>query len=187
MKIIAGIARGISLSVLPGDDVRPTPDRVRKALCDSLRDFSGLAVTELYAGSGAFGLEAASRGAAAVLLVEKSRRQSVLLQENIDRIKKSGVTAKLELCCTEAGRVDSYRMKMKSPDVIFADPPYAESATEFAALMRQEAFRQWAGGATLIWELPSAGHDFEGFSAAPQGVQSTFRRYEGFNFMIIDL
>ena len=70
MNIIAGIARGVELSVPDTMQVRPTSGRARKALFDSLGDFSGLHILDLFSGSGALALESASRGAAAITMLE---------------------------------------------------------------------------------------------------------------------
>jgi len=187
LKIISGQARGIWLDVIPGKDVRPTPDRVRKALFDSWRNFSGLAVVDLYAGSGALGLEAASRGAAAVLLVEQNRRHCEVIRRNWEAVRRNGVTAQVEIRCVAASRVEAYAAVLPEPDLIFADPPYAESAAEFARLLGSEAFRRWMGGATLFWELPSEQYAYQKFleTSVPGTVE--YSSYEGMTFLKVRL
>ena len=71
MNIISGIARGIVIEAPKGLSVRPTSARAKKSLFDSYRDWTGKTVVDLYAGTGAFGLEAASRGAVNIFFVEK--------------------------------------------------------------------------------------------------------------------
>lgn len=187
LKIIAGTARGTVLDVVPGLNVRPTAERVRKAMFDSLRDFDGLSVADLYAGSGALGLEAASRGAAAVLLVEQAKRHAAIIRGNIEKIKKLGVTVDIEVRCTPSVRVETYASVMPRPNLIFADPPYAESAAEFARLMTSEAFLRWAAGALLLWEMPTEAHEYKGFVNVDIPGESGFRRYEGVTFMEVRL
>ena len=85
-RIIAGSAGGRTLRTPPGAGTRPTSDRVREAIFSALqaRDaLSGARVLDLYAGSGALGLEAASRGAASVLLVESDARAVSVIRDNI--------------------------------------------------------------------------------------------------------
>ena len=72
MRVIAGASKGRPLKAPPGRDTRPTADRVREALFSILGDVAGLRVLDLFAGSGALGLEALSRGAAAVTFVERA-------------------------------------------------------------------------------------------------------------------
>ena len=89
-RIIAGSARGRRLRTPSGDATRPTSDRVREALFSALESelgtLSGLRLLDLYAGSGAVGLEAMSRGAAAVTSVESDRRTARLVQDNAEQL-----------------------------------------------------------------------------------------------------
>jgi 16S rRNA (guanine966-N2)-methyltransferase len=90
-RIVAGWAGSLQLAV-PGDGTRPTSDRTREALFSMLeaRDaIDGVAVLDLYAGSGALGLEALSRGAASVVLVEQAARATRVIRDNIERIRAS--------------------------------------------------------------------------------------------------
>lgn len=122
-RIVAGRMRGRRLTVPPGARTRPTSDRVREALFNTLRslaDLDGARFADLYAGSGAVGLEALSRGAAHVLLVESHAKTARTARANIDalgarpavRLVTSTVSAALS-----AGTEEPY-------DVVFADPPY---------------------------------------------------------------
>jgi len=187
LKIIAGNARGVTLEALPGLDIRPTTERVRKALCDSLRDFAGLSVADLYAGTGAWGLEAASRGAAAVLLVEQNRRHCEVIKRNLESVKKRCPASAIELRCAAVGHPESYCAALPRPDLLFADPPYAESAAEYAKLMQNERFIRWASGALLLWEMPSEIHDYQGFLDVKAPGKTGFRRHEGMTFLEIRL
>jgi 16S rRNA (guanine966-N2)-methyltransferase len=125
-RIIAGTVGGRTLRTPPGSGTRPTSDRVREALFSALdaRDaVRGARVLDLYAGSGALGLEAASRGAASVLLVESDRRAAEVMAGNVRdlgldaasvRVTRSSVEAAL---AREAG-------ESERADLVFIDPPY---------------------------------------------------------------
>ena len=141
-RIIAGIYGGRRLQAPPGDGTRPTTDRVREALFSSLQSefgsLDGLRFLDLFAGSGAIGLEAASRGAAHVDLVESDRRAAQIIAGNI-----------AELNCT-VGQVKSLpveRFVQGTPiapyDVVFLDPPYAYEHTSLEQLLQRISRPAW--------------------------------------------
>jgi 16S rRNA (guanine966-N2)-methyltransferase len=119
MRIIAGKARGRRLAAPPGTATRPTADRAREGLFSAVMShIDGARWLDLYAGSGAVGLEALSRGAAEVVLVESHPRAAAVIRENIERVGLPG--ARLEVAPVErflAGEPQPF-------DVVFADPPY---------------------------------------------------------------
>jgi len=154
LNIISGIAKRIELTVPAGLAVRPTSVRARKALFDSLGDFEGANVVDLFAGCGSLGLEAASRGAAKVVLVENSRAHCRAIEENVAKVCKAGVRSEMLIMPTDA-LGGAYRVKMAEPDIIFADPPYPISVECFEQLMADERFVEWSKGCYLIWEIPS--------------------------------
>lgn len=131
-RIIGGSARGRRLKAPTGERTRPTSDRVREALFSSLDaelgSIAGLRFLDLYAGSGAVGLEARSRGADAVTLVEHDRRTTMLIRDNLRTLGFSQVEV-------VAGAVA--RVLAGSPsapyDVVFLDPPYDLSADDVLA------------------------------------------------------
>ncbi|MCX5046152.1 16S rRNA (guanine(966)-N(2))-methyltransferase RsmD [Aldersonia sp. NBC_00410] len=135
-RIVAGIARGRRLQVPPAG-TRPTSDRVREALFSALVsrvDLTGAVVLDLYAGSGALGLEALSRGAAHALHVEFNRRSVGVLRENVAALDLPGAQVR-------AATVASV-LRERAPrafDVVFSDPPYALAdeviASDLAALV----------------------------------------------------
>ncbi|MBR2364703.1 MAG: RsmD family RNA methyltransferase, partial [Lentisphaeria bacterium] len=88
MEIAGGIARGTVLEVPGGMDVRPTSIRARRALFDSLGDLSGKRVCDLFAGSGALGLEAVSRGAAGLVSVEAAPSSIAVIRKNMQNVAK---------------------------------------------------------------------------------------------------
>src|SRR5699024_5696635 len=121
-RIISGEAGGRRLSTPGGERTRPTSDRVREALFSSLEArgvLEGAHVMDLYAGSGALGLEAASRGAASVLLVESDRGASATIRANISDV---GVAGARLLSSTVERALD--RPATLRYDVVLADPPY---------------------------------------------------------------
>ena len=123
MRIVAGAARGRRLTVPPGDAVRPTLDRVREALFSSLAPLlPGASVLDGFAGSGALGLEARSRGAAHVTLVEQERRALAAVQRNVEAVGLDGTT----VVAGDVLRLAASGALPGAPfDLVLLDPPYA--------------------------------------------------------------
>lgn len=122
MNIIAGSARGRKLQTLPGEATRPTQAKVRGALFSSLMAYvEDASWLDLFAGSGAIGLEAASRGASRVVLVENATRAQAVIQENIALTKLPGVKL---LGMNVNGAIKT--LTGEKFDVVFMDPPYIE-------------------------------------------------------------
>lgn len=182
MQIIAGYARGIQLATVPTLAVRPTAGRARKALFDSLGNFDGATVVDLCAGSGALGLEAASRGAAEVFLIERDRRHARLIEKNIAAVTKAGAPGVIHLVEGDMRDVRSWRGAR--PEAIFADPPYPDSAELFGALMRDPAFIKAAAGALVIWELPDLRGESGKFFEVNPLVDFRVRNFGGTEFLI---
>jgi 16S rRNA (guanine966-N2)-methyltransferase len=152
-RVIAGQAGGRRLAVPDGRDTRPTSDRAREGLFATISSITGpldgARVLDLYAGSGAVGLEALSRGAGHVLLVEQGGRAVRVIKENISSIGLPGavlVTDRVERVLARGPDGDRY-------DVVFADPPYAlaDAAVERVLVLLAEA--GWlAPGALVVVE-----------------------------------
>ena len=122
MRIIAGEYRGRRIPVAQKPDLRPTPDRVRETLFNWLGQWlDGLACLDLFAGSGALGFEAASRGAARVVMVEQDRAVFQHLRKMRDAIGASRV----ELVNDDAF---AYLRNAQAFDVVFLDPPFRQNA-----------------------------------------------------------
>ena len=140
MRVIAGSAGGLSLTV-PNSVTRPTPDRVREALFSSLGErIIEARILDLYAGSGALGIEALSRGAGSVVFVEENERAAQTIRDNLERtrlpaeVRRMKVSAFLNGLATGENR-DRF-------DLVFADPPYArddQTRAEIADLLASEA------------------------------------------------
>ena len=138
IRIIAGEFKGRRLQTPSGDAVRPTADRVREAWFNILQgSIQGARVLDLFAGSGALGLEALSRDAASADFVESHHASLACLRANIDTL---GVGDRTVVHHTDALRFAG-RLQPGQYDVAFADPPYAADAPErLVALFRAAAF-----------------------------------------------
>lgn len=124
-RIIAGVAGGRTLVTPAGNSTRPTADRAREGLFSTLisllGSIDGIRFLDLYAGSGAVGLEAASRGATSVVLVEREAKALRAIRTNLDALGLLGVAVRAESVdrSLAADPGDGF-------DVVFADPPYAD-------------------------------------------------------------
>lgn len=145
MRVIAGQWRGRPLVAPKGDATRPTADRTREALFSMLASrvgsFEGLAVADLFAGSGALGLEALSRGAATCLFVEHDRPALDALRANIATLGATGAEVR-------PASVLALGPARAPLDVILMDPPYATGAGSVA--LDKLARLGWTGPATWI-------------------------------------
>ena len=122
MRVIAGTARGTRLSAPKGTDIRPTSDRAKEAIFNSLRSRSAIEeaeVLDLFAGTGALGIEALSRGAKKATFVDKSPESLELVRENL---KKSGFEKKAEIVKEDS--VNWLQKSSKPSDLVLLDPPY---------------------------------------------------------------
>ncbi|KPN72255.1 16S rRNA (guanine(966)-N(2))-methyltransferase RsmD [Neisseria sp. 83E34] len=121
VRIIGGNCRGRKIRFLSAESLRPTADMVRERLFNWLgQDLTGLKVLDLFAGSGALGFEAASRNAKQVVMVEKYRDTSKLLQQNK---RELGLEDKITISVQDA--LNYLKSSSEKFDVIFLDPPYA--------------------------------------------------------------
>ena len=139
MRVIAGEFRGRPLKAPTGRDTRPTADRVREALFSILGDVAGLRVLDLFAGSGALGIEALSRGAASATFVESNRRAADTIAANLRTVGDPPAEVRIEDATAFLRRAAG-----QPYDLVFADPPYS-SATRL--------------GERLSELLPSALHE----------------------------
>ena len=166
MRIVGGQFRGRKLAdVGTGDEgarLRPTPDRVREALFNMLASgrfgpvLEGARVLDLFAGTGALGLEALSRGASHVTFIDDGAASRALLRQNIEKMRAMGVTKVYRRDATSLG-------ENRGPgfDLLFLDPPYGKGLGALA-LASARAGGWLAPGAVVVWEeampqLPPAG------------------------------
>jgi 16S rRNA (guanine966-N2)-methyltransferase len=122
VRIVAGARRSQRLRVPPGTAVRPTSDMVREAIFDSLGPIGGLAVLDLFAGSGAMGLEALSRGAARCVFVEQDARVGEMLRLNVRDLDYEAVS-RVAVADYRTALQDIIRAE-QTFDLLFVDPPY---------------------------------------------------------------
>jgi 16S rRNA (guanine(966)-N(2))-methyltransferase RsmD len=119
MRVIAGEFRSRVLKTLPGMDTRPTPDRLREALFNVLSpEIEGVVFLDAYAGSGAVGIEALSRGASRAIFIEKSKPAAGVLRENLSSLGLLGRAEVLQ------GKALQY-LPHRAAGIVFLDPPYA--------------------------------------------------------------
>ena len=174
MRIIGGSHRGRALaSVGKGDaaaHLRPTTDRVRESLFNLIENggyggpVAGAKVLDLFAGTGALGLEALSRGAAQALFVENGRKAQALVQKNIDSLGFSGAA----LFRRDATRLGP---ALAAFDLVFLDPPYGKGFGERAIASALSG--GWiAAGALVVWEEAAP-------PALPAGLRLTDQRRYG--------
>lgn len=171
-RIVAGVAGGRRLSV-PPRGTRPTTDRVREALFNVLavrRDFGGLRVLDLYAGSGALGLEAMSRGAASALFVDNDRRAAEVIGRNVEALGLPGATVRRAPVAAVLAAGAPAPM-----DLVFVDPPYDVAAPEVRQVIDGLCRHGWvAPGCVVVVERPTSAPG----SSWPDGwTQWPVRRY----------
>ncbi|MDQ1726754.1 MAG: rRNA (guanine966-N2)-methyltransferase [Frankiaceae bacterium] len=162
-RIVAGAARGRRLTVPEGDSTRPTSDRAREGLFGTLESLHGhlygTRVLDLYAGTGAVGLEALSRGATTVTLVESGDKALPALRANVDAVALPGAEVVV-------GAAEAFLAAGPGPrapyDIVFADPPYALDAPSLVGVLEALLSGGWlAPKAVVAVERSSKG-------AAPQ-------------------
>ncbi|MYS82225.1 16S rRNA (guanine(966)-N(2))-methyltransferase RsmD [Embleya scabrispora] len=149
-RVIAGAAGGRRLSTPPGEGTRPTSDRAREGLFSTLQslrgNLHGARVLDLFAGSGAVGLEALSRGAARVLLVESDPRAANTIRTNIRLVALPGA----QLRPARAEKTAAVPCPDEPYDVVFLDPPYAVTDGDVRALLGALAEHGWLASEALI-------------------------------------
>ena len=131
MRIVAGRHRGAALATPKGQDIRPTSDRVRESMFNILAhgvgvEIAGARVLDLFAGTGALGLEALSRGAAFALFVEENAEARGLIRRNTEALGQMGATKIFRRDATDLGAAGG----MSPFDLVFADPPYGAGLGE---------------------------------------------------------
>jgi 16S rRNA (guanine(966)-N(2))-methyltransferase RsmD len=156
-----------------GKGTRPTTDRVREALFNVLAadvEFPGIAVLDLYAGSGALGLEALSRGASSSLFVESDRRAAAVITANVESL---GVAGAVVRCAPVAAVLAGGAARQAG--LVFADPPYEVPAAEVESVLTTLGSRGWVSpGAVAVIERAASGPEL----GWPQGWSGwQVRRY----------
>ncbi|MFF7884364.1 16S rRNA (guanine(966)-N(2))-methyltransferase RsmD [Streptomyces sp. NPDC020794] len=169
-RVIAGRAGGRRLAVPPGTGTRPTSDRAREGLFSTWQSLlggplEGERVLDLYAGSGAVGLEALSRGAGHALLVEGDARAARIIRENVETLGLPGAevrSGKAEQIVQGSAPTDPY-------DLVFLDPPYAVSDDDLREILLTLRTQGWLADEALVTvERSTRGGEFgwpDGFDA----------------------
>lgn len=157
-RIVAGLAGGRRLDVPAGGATRPTSDRAREGLFSTLQSLRGPLVgsrfADLYAGSGAVGLEALSRGAASVLLVESDRKALRVLRENVRRLGLPGAG----VAAGNVALVVSLPPDEGAYDIVFLDPPYELGDGPLRSVLEVAQVSGWlASGAVVAAERATRG------------------------------
>jgi len=130
MRVIAGEFRSRRLKTIPGLATRPTPDRLRETLFDILGSrINGASFLDAYAGTGAVGIEALSRGAAQCTFIERSRKAATVIQENLQGL---GLSARARI--VQSSAISAFAQHFA--DIAFLDPPY-DLEDEYAAALEK--------------------------------------------------
>jgi 16S rRNA (guanine966-N2)-methyltransferase len=168
MRIVGGAHRGLRLAEVGAGDaaahLRPTSDRLREALFNLLTQgrmgdrVRGARVLDLFAGTGALGLEAWSRGAAQVTFVDSGAAARALIRENVEKMRAMGATRLYRRDATDLGA-----NRGAGFDLVFLDPPYGQGLGE-RALASARAGGWLAPGAIVVWEEAAPQLPPEGFS-----------------------
>jgi 16S rRNA (guanine966-N2)-methyltransferase len=169
-RVIAGAAGGRRLAVPPGNGTRPTSDRAREGLFSTWQSLlggplAGERVLDLYAGSGAVGLEALSRGAGHTLLVEADARAARVIRENVKNLGLPGA----EVRAGKAEQIIRAPAPAEPYDIVFLDPPYAVTDDDLREILLTLRSEGWlADDALVTVERSTRGGEFhwpDGFEA----------------------
>jgi len=152
MRVVAGSLKGRVLTAPRGDRTRPTADRVKEALFSILGSLDGFSVLDLYAGTGALGIEALSRGASGAMFVESSHQALKCLTSNVSGLGLAERSRVIHASVERAGREISDRAPY---DVIFCDPPWSKLDAVWDLLARSGIGRLLTPGGRLVLEHPS--------------------------------
>ncbi len=181
MRIVGGKLRSRPLAGPKSDAVRPTTDRLREALFNILTHsygdpITGARVLDLFAGTGALGIEAISRGAAYALFVDEGVEARALLRDNVEALGLGGVTRIFRRDATRLGPAHP----LEPFSLAFLDPPYGKGLVEKALVSGREG--GWFKPDALVVVEEAADSDFK----APQGfTEEERRRYDDTEFIVL--
>jgi len=148
VRIVAGNRKGARIFAPKGRATRPTSDRVREALFSTIGPVEGAHVLDLFAGSGALGLEALSRGAAGAVFVDKDREAVRTIERNLDKLGLAGATV------VRSDAIRFLAAEERRYDVVFVDPPY-EMVESLRMPFAEHLPRVLAGGGLVVLETAS--------------------------------
>src|SRR6478752_3656000 len=171
MRVVGGKLRSRPIAGPKGEGLRPTADRLREALFNILAHtygdpVTGARVLDLFAGTGALGIEAISRGAAYALFIDEGVEARALLRNNIEALGLAGVTRIFRRDATKLGPAHP----LEPFSLVFLDPPYGKGLAEKALVSAREG--GWLNAETLIVVEEAAGVAF----TAPNGFEEQERR-----------
>lgn len=182
MRIIAGEWRGRPIEAPPGRTTRPTADRVRETLFSMLTSrlgsFDDLRVADLFAGSGALGFEALSRGAAFVLFVDDGAEARALLRGNVEALGAGGATKVYRRDATKLGPVSP----LEPFSLAFLDPPYGMGLAEQALAAARDGGWLSPGALAVVEEAADAG-----FKPPERFEELERRKYDDTEFVFLRL
>ena len=183
LKIIAGYARGMILETPESRTMRPTSGKGREALFSSIGPVANLTFADIFAGSGAVGLEAASRGASGVIFVEENAAHCKMIARNAAKVRRSGADFAENILCRRFS--PALLRGLPRADIWFFDPPYAESARYFKMLAGMPELPCFRAGTQLIWELPDTREAMLGFTENPLLEAGVIRELGGVRFLFL--
>ena len=165
VRIVAGSRKGHTISAPKGRDTRPTSDRVREAAFNLIGFLDGESVLDLYAGSGAMGLEALSRGAGRAVFVEADREACRTIERNLEKLRLTGARV---VCGDVLAFLASERQQY---DLVLVDPPYelrdhAALARYLPGVLAQDGLLVFETAAKVEPELPLALHTSRRYGSA---------------------
>jgi 16S rRNA (guanine966-N2)-methyltransferase len=181
MRIVGGQLRGRTLIAPKSQSIRPTADRLRESLFNILahsygNPVAGARVLDLFAGTGALGLEALSRGAAFTLFVDDRAEARALLRANVEALGLGGVSRIFRRNATRLGPVHP----LEPFSLIFADPPYGQGLAELALASARDGGWLVPGGLIVVEEATDASF------LAPAGFTELERRsYDDTEFVVL--
>jgi len=183
MRVVGGRLRSRPIAGPKGEGLRPTADRLRESLFNILshgygNPVEGARVLDLFAGTGALGLEALSRGAAFVLFVDDGAEARALLRQNVETLGAAGVTRVFRRDATKLGPAHP----LEPFTLVFLDPPYGKGLAEKALLSARDGGWLAPEALIVVEEAKEAGF------AAPQGFEEVERRdYDDTEFVFLRL
>ena len=181
MRIVGGRLRGRTLTAPKTQAIRPTADRLRESLFNILAHghgdpMTGARVLDLFAGTGALGLEALSRGAAFTLFVDDGAEARALIRGNVEALGLGGVSRIFRRDATKLGPAHP----LEPFTLVFADPPYGRGLAEQALVSARDGGWLAAGAIVVVEEAADAGF------MAPEGFSELERRrYDDTEFVIL--
>src|SRR6201993_479379 len=181
MRVVGGRLKGRNLASPSSRDIRPTADRLRESVFNILihaydNPIDGARVLDLFAGTGALGIEAVSRGAAFALFVDNGAEARALLRSNVETLALGGVSKVYRRDATDLGPAHP----MQPFALAFLDPPYGKGFAEKALVSLREGGWLTPGALVVVEEAKAAGF------AAPEGFEELERRaYDDTEFVFL--